>query len=465
MYSQETIAAVATALSPAGIGIIRISGPEAIQKADQIFRSPSGKVRLTNVPSHTIHYGYVYDGDEMIDEVLVSVFRAPRSYTAEDTAEINCHGGIYALQRVLQAVYDTGVRPADPGEFSKRAFLNGRMDLSQAEAVMDIISAKNDLALSNSVSQLRGSVKEAISSVTKKILHETARIEAALDDPEHYSLDGYAEDLRQMTGEWKGRISRMIETSDQGQLIKEGIKTAIVGRPNAGKSSLLNALLGQERAIVTQVPGTTRDILTEEIRLDGMTLLLCDTAGIRKTDDIVEKIGVDKAVENMLQADLILHVIDGSEKISAEDEELIRMGAGKKKIYILNKSDKEVVTDEETLRSLCAAYGAEGAPVLSVSAREGWGIDALLSCIRDMFISGEVSFNDEVIITSMRQKQKLRDALLSLEKVEESIDLGLSEDFFTIDLTAAYESLGNITGEVCSEDLVNEIFDSFCMGK
>lgn len=459
MY-QDTIAAISTAVSESGIAIIRVSGEEAFSVVDRIYRSPNGVKRLSEVPSHTVHYGFIMDGAETVDEVLVTVLRAPRSFTAEDTVEVNCHGGVYAAKRVLETVLKNGARLAEPGEFTKRAFLNGRIDLSQAEAVIDVIQAKNEYALKSSVSQLKGSVQEAVVSLRKEILYQIAYIESALDDPEHISLDGYPSQLEQKNTTWMERLQKLVDSAENGRLIKEGIKTVIVGKPNAGKSSLLNLLVGEERAIVTDIAGTTRDILTETIQLNGITLNLADTAGIRQTEDLVEKIGVAKAEETVQDADLIIYVVDSSTPLDENDDKIISMLEGKKAIVLQNKTDLRMVTTEEMLREKIIGH-----PVIAVSAREKTGLEQLEACIKHMFYQGEITFNDQVYITNIRQKHLLESALESLKQVKNSIHLQMPEDFFSIDLMNAYESLGEITGETIGEDLVNEIFSKFCMGK
>lgn len=463
MY-KDTIAAISTAVSQSGIGIIRISGEEAFSVIDKIYCSPGGKKKLSRKPSHTVHYGYIRDGEELIDEVLVTIMRAPRTFTAEDTVEINCHGGIYAMKRVLETVLKNGARPAMPGEFTKRAFLNGRIDLSRAEAVIDVIQAKNEYALKSSLGQLRGSLQKAIEEVRREILHEIARIEAALDDPEHMSLEGYGEALLEKNRKWMEKLQKLIDSSENGRLIREGVKTAIVGKPNAGKSSLLNFLLGEERAIVTEVEGTTRDILTETVQMGGITLNVADTAGIRDTQDQVEKIGVERARKNALEADLIIYVTDSSRKLDENDRAIMEMLQGKKVIILLNKTDLEPVTSEKELEA-CKKEWLPQAPVLPVSAKKEEGMELLEKTVREMFYQGKISFNDEVYITNARHKNLLTEARESLEQVENSIQSGMPEDFFSIDLMSACEALGEITGAQAGEDLVNEIFSKFCMGK
>ena len=456
---KDTIAAVATAMTASGIGIIRISGPESRNITGKIYRSKGGKKKIEEVASHTINYGFIWDKEELIDEVLVMVMDGPRSYTGEDTVEIDCHGGVLAMKRVLETVIKYGARPAEPGEFTKRAFLNGRIDLSQAEAVIDVINAQNEYALKSSVSQLRGNIQRIIREIREQIIYQIAYIESALDDPEHISIDGYGDTLRGETELIKGKIDRLLDTVREGKLMKEGIKTVIVGKPNAGKSSLLNTLVGEERAIVTDIAGTTRDILEETIVLHGISLRMMDTAGIRSTDDVVEKIGVGKAIENAKDADLILYVVDVSIPLDENDREIIGLLRDKKAVVILNKTDLKQVVLEEDLKALVEH------PIVSISAKEEEGIDRLEQQIKELFFAGKITFNDEIYITNMRHKTALEEAKKSILLVENSIDMGLPEDFYSIDLMNAYEALGSIIGEAVGEDLVNEIFSKFCTGK
>ena len=455
----DTIAAAATAMTASGIGIIRMSGPDSRKIAGKIYRSKGGKKKIEEVSTHTIHYGFICDGDEVIDEVLVMVMDGPRSYTGEDTVEIDCHGGVLAMKRVLETVIKYGARPAEPGEFTKRAFLNGRIDLSQAEAVIDIINAKNEYALKSSVSQLRGNIQRAVKNIREGIIYQIAFIESALDDPEHISIDGYGETLKEEVKKQKKAVQKLLDTVREGKLLKEGIKTVIVGKPNAGKSSLLNLLVGEERAIVTEIAGTTRDILEETIVLSGISLRMIDTAGIRNTEDVVEKIGVGKAIEHAKDADLVLYVVDSSVPLDENDEEIIQLVKEKKAVVILNKTDLDQVVFEQELRE------KTGQPVVPISAKEEQGIDDLEQQIKDMFFDGELSFNDEIYITNLRHKTALEEAKKSLELVEDSIEMQMPEDFYSIDLMNAYEALGSIIGEAVGEDLVNEIFSKFCTGK
>ena len=455
----DTIAAVATAMTASGIGIIRMSGPDSRKIAGKVYRSKGGKKRIEEVSSHTINYGFICDGEETIDEVLVMVMDGPRSYTGEDTVEIDCHGGVLAMKRVLETVVKYGARPAEPGEFTKRAFLNGRMDLSQAEAVIDVINAKNEYALKSSPGQLKGNIQKAIQEIRERIIYQIAYIESALDDPEHISIDGYGETLGKEVELLKERLQQLLQTVREGKLMKEGIKTVILGKPNAGKSSLLNILVGEERAIVTDIAGTTRDILEESIVLHGISLRMIDTAGIRSTEDVVEKIGVKKAIEYAKDADLILYVVDSSVPLDENDREILELLQDKRAIVILNKADLEPVVTEDILRKKTKHA------VVSISAKEEEGIDLLEQQMKDMFFDGELSFNDEIYITNVRHKAALEEAKRSLELVENSIQMQMPEDFFSIDLMNAYEALGSIIGESVGEDLVNEIFSKFCTGK
>ena len=455
----DTIAAIATAMSNAGISIVRMSGMDAISIADRLYRSPKGNKRLADQLSHTIHYGYIYDGEEMIDEVLVLIMKGPSSYTREDVIEIDCHGGIVVTKKILELLIKNGARPADPGEFTKRAFLNGRIDLSQAEAVIDIINAKSDMALKSSVSQLKGNVLEKVRKIRKNIIHDIAFIEAALDDPEHIEIDGFGEELLERVENNQKEISRLLSTADNGRIMKEGIKTVIVGKPNAGKSSLLNVLLGEERAIVTEIEGTTRDTLEESIYLGDIILNLVDTAGIRDTEDYVEGLGVEKAKASVKDADLIIYVVDGTRKLDENDREIISLIKDKKAIVLLNKIDLDSVISKEDLEKKV------NQPILLISAKEELGLSKLEEKIKEMFFHGELKFNDEIYITNMRHKSALIEASESLSKVKESIEASMPEDFYSIDLMNAYEVLGTIIGESVGEDLINTIFSEFCMGK
>lgn len=459
MVQTDTIAAIATAMGNSGIGIVRISGDAAIEIADKIFRTKNGKLKIRDSATHTIHYGYVYDQGEWIDEVLLMLMKGPKSFTAEDTVEIDCHGGMLVTRRVLEAALKAGARLAEPGEFTKRAFLNGRIDLTQAEAVMDVIHAKNEYALKSSVGQLRGSVSKKIKELRGKLIYEIAFIESALDDPEHISLDGYGEKLLERMKDMEGELKRLVQSSSNGRVISEGIKTVILGKPNAGKSSLMNVLVGEDRAIVTDIAGTTRDILEEHIYLQGISLNVIDTAGIRSTDDVVEKIGVERAMEAAKEADLIIYVVDASRGLDENDFRIMEFIKDKKAVVLLNKSDLEPIVSAEEIKE------KSNHAVIPISAKEETGIDRLEEEIKALFYEGKIDFNDQVLITNVRHAQALKEALDSVQMVEKSIEDGMPEDFFSIDLMNAYEKLGLIIGEAVEDDLVNEIFSKFCMGK
>ena len=474
MIYRDTIAAISTGMSASGIGIVRISGGKAFDVINRIYH---GKDQLSEAESHTIHYGFIKDEGEMIDQVLVSVMRSPRTFTGEDTVEINCHGGIFVVKKVLEIVLKSGARLAEPGEFTKRAFLNGRMDLSQAEAVIDVINSQNEYALKSSVGQLRGSIKNAVNKIREKIIYHTAFIESALDDPEHISIEGYGEKLDLVLTEVIQEMDKLIRSYDSGRIIKEGIQTVILGKPNVGKSSLLNILSGRERAIVTDIEGTTRDILEEQVQIHGLNLNVIDTAGIRDTSDRIEKIGVDKAKEYADLADLIIYVADASRELDENDIRIAELIYGKRCIILLNKSDLSTVISKEDVKNFLrnvffdvekkdyVYYMVEQIPLIDISVKMEQGIQKFGSVLQKMFFEGTISSNEEIHITNLRQKEALTSAYASLKRVQESIRNQMPEDFYSIDLMDAYESLGSITGETIGEDLVNEIFSKFCMGK
>lgn len=459
MFLTDTICAIATGMGNAGIGIIRISGSEAINIASKVFKPANDKKVVKTMKSYTAAFGGVYDGDNMIDEGILLLMKGPHTYTCEDVCELQCHGGVHVLKEVLEAVIKAGARIAEPGEFTKRAFLNGRIDMSQAESVMDIINAKNDFAVKSSLVQLKGELKDRITEMRDTILYNTAFIESALDDPEHYSLEGYPQKLRVIVDNMVDNVDKLLATYDNGRVLKEGIKTVIAGKPNAGKSSLLNLLLGEDRAIVTEIEGTTRDTLEEVVNINGIILNIVDTAGIRSTDDVVEKIGVDKALKNVDNADLILYVVDGSKQLDDNDSQIISHIKGRNVITVINKSDLDVVVDKLLI--------SEELPgdIIEISAKYGDGKEELYNILNDKFFSGQLQYNDELYITNSRHKDELIKTRESLSKVIESIDMGMEGDFFSIDLLDAYEHLGMILGETMRDDLADKIFAEFCMGK
>ena len=492
MNTGDTIAAIATALSPAGINIIRISGENAFSVTASLFRSARGK-EFSSIPSGTVSYGFIEFEGEVLDEVLVLKMAAPHTYTCEDVTEIHTHGGVLVTKRVLEAILASGARLAESGEFTKRAFLNGRIDLSQAEAVMDVIGSGSDLARRNSMKQLRGSLRDEINRIRESIILETAHIEAALDDPEHISLDGFTETLLPKTEGLLKELKRLLASFDTGKIIKDGLNVVIAGRPNAGKSSLLNALLKEERAIVTEIAGTTRDTISESLDIGGLVLNLTDTAGIRQSGDLVESIGIDRALKAAAEAQLILYLIDSPLGITDEDKENLKSFADKKVILIYNKddlinnsqtglnsdkchredadcegdagtacgdmsSDSDVDDDADLLSSLNAGS-------VKISALTGDGIEELKDLIKNMFLSGTVTAGQDLILTNVRHAEHIRDAVASLELVKSGIENGVDEDLLSIDLMDAYKSLGMVTGEEYRDDLADKIFSTFCMGK
>lgn len=489
----DTIAAISTALSDSGIGIIRVSGSEALSSVNRIFVNAKYERKLLGYKTHTIHYGYIVDYDyickydylhanidfsegklsedvrnHILDEVMVSVMKGPHSFTKEDVVEINCHGGVMMVKKILENVIKTGVRVAEPGEFTKRAFLNGRIDLSEAEAVMDIIHSKSEFALKNSVKQLKGSLSQKIKELRSKMIYEIAYIESALDDPEHYDLTEYPEELRKKILFIEDDIAKLIDSFENGKVWSEGINTVIVGKPNAGKSSLLNAIVGTDRAIVTDIPGTTRDTIEENVMFQGINLHMIDTAGIRNTEDTVEKIGVQKSIDHIEDADLVLYVVDSSVPLSEEDMDIMNLVKNRKCIVLLNKNDLEQIVSENVIREMFSSIDAnafENVHIISSSTMKENGMDAFSKLLSDLFINGYVKMNDEVVITNIRHKEALMASEESLQKVLESIDMCMPEDFFSIDLMSAYSSLGYIIGEEVGDDLVQEIFTKFCMGK
>ena len=471
-FGNDTICAIATAMSDAGIGIIRVSGRDAVEICSKIFVSPKGEHNLASHEPNTIKYGFICDESQtedkrIIDEVMISYMKGPKSYTREDVIEINSHGGMLIMNQILTLLIDNGCRLAEPGEFTKRAFLNGRIDLTKAEAIMDIISAQNNFALESSRQQLKGSIYNKIKELRGRIIYEMAFIESALDDPENYDLTGYPEKLKIVTEDVAKVIDKLITSADEGKIRKDGIKTVIVGKPNAGKSSLLNALTGDERAIVTDIAGTTRDIIEETVRLGDIVLHVIDTAGIRNTDDIIEKIGVDKAKEKVTEAELVLYILDSTSELDDEDKDIIDLCKDKKTIVLLNKNDlqNDIKITDDNVRIHFSDDKNDKLPIIRTSMLKGNGLEDLKKAVSDLFLNGDIAPKQELYITNLRHKDLLKKSYDSLKLVEQSIDIGLSEDFFTVDLSNAYAYLGEIIGEEVGDDLVEEIFSKFCMGK
>ncbi len=461
MFYDDTVAAIATSSKNGSISVIRISGNKSLECVSKIFyNSKNENIDLKSCGSHTIQYGFICNAKkEMIDEVLILVMKGPRSYTAEDVVEIQCHGGSFICQEILNLLIENGIRIAEPGEFTKRAFLNGRLDLSQAESVMDVIQSKSKIALENSLTQLKGNIKNKIIDLREIILSDIAYLEAALDDPEHISLDEFSETILEHVEKLEKEINHLLENSKNGRIIKEGIHTVIVGKPNVGKSSFLNCILRENRAIVTNVPGTTRDTLEEDLMIGNTLLHLVDTAGIHETDDQVESIGIEKAKESIGKADFIICILDSSEKISDEDIQVLNQIKEYPGVVLINKSDLEMKISIEEIKKLTDKK------CISFSASTGSGLEELEEYLKELFIQDKIVYNDEIYITNLRQKQALADTAESLKRVKESIEMGMPEDLYSIDLTNAYESLGKIIGETVEDDIVNKIFKDFCMGK
>ena len=461
LQNDDTITAIASGLSNSGISVIRISGPDAIAKADKIFYTKSGS-SLMNAETHTVHYGMIMDGDEFVDEVLLLVLRAPRTYTREDVIEIDCHGGALVTQRVLETILKQGVRLAEPGEFTKRAFLSGRIDLSQAEGVMDLIDASNRLAMKHSAGQVRGSLKDKMTELRTIILDDVSFIEAALDDPEHIDVDEYRETLEMHIAQVLQDLTKLIEGFHNGRLIKEGINTVILGKPNAGKSTLLNLFAGEERAIVTEIAGTTRDLLEVPVMVDGIQLNITDTAGLRDTEDVVERIGVERAKKSAENADLILYLFDVKNEAEEEEIAFIRQLESERFILLVNKSDLEPAEKKLDVKKLKEKLGIE---VIEISAKANIGTDALKEAIREKCFFGVNPDSESLYISNERHKEALKEALSYMENANSSCGAGMPEDFISIDLMGAYQALGKILGETLDEDLVNNIFEKFCLGK
>ena len=463
---NSTIAAISTAMSNSGIGIVRMSGPEAFQIADRVYKGKKEK-KLCEQQSHTIHYGYMVDGDQVIDEVLVMLMRGPHSYTGEDTVEINCHGGVYVVKRILELLIKNGARPAEPGEYTKRAFLNGRLDLSQAEAVGDLIASQNEYALQSSVSQLKGNIKDKIGEMREKILYHTAFIETALDDPEHISVDGYGETLKKVVDEIIEAMKRLLDSCDDGRIIKEGVRTVILGKPNAGKSSLLNVLLGEDRAIVTDIAGTTRDVLEEQINLNGILLNIIDTAGIRETNDTIESLGIERTFQKLDQAEIVLWMIDAvnaASQIEQLSEKIIPRCEGKHLIVVFNKADLIEGKQKEDLLSLLKDFPKESTESIFISAKQRENTSELQKMLIDAAHLPTVTQND-IIVTNVRHYEALNKALEAIHRVQNGLDSQISGDFLSQDIRECIFFISDIAGEVTNDMVLQNIFQHFCIGK
>jgi len=459
MMDMDTIAAVATPMGEGGVAIIRVSGTDSIDVVDKIFR---GKNKLSTVDSHTIHYGFLMDpqSGERVEEVLVSVMRAPRTFTREDVVEVNCHGGIVSVQRVLELILANGARLAEPGEFTKRAFLNGRIDLSQAEAVIDLIRAKTDRAMKVALAQVEGRLSREIRELRQNLIEAMAHIEVTLDYPEHDVEDVTLNLLRDKCQEVKKEIAGMLQTAKQGKILRDGLSTAIVGRPNVGKSSLLNSLVQEEKAIVTDVAGTTRDVIEEYVNVRGVPLRLIDTAGIRETEDIVERIGVEKSRQLLQQADLILLVLNYNEPLQPDDYRIFEAIAGMNVVVIVNKFDLPQRIDLEDVKTHFPKQ-----PLVMTSAKEEKGIDLLEQAISEIFFTGRVQQEDLTYVSNTRHIELLRQAEQAVTDAIEAIELRTPVDMVQIDIKKAWELLGEVIGESVGEDLIDQIFSQFCLGK
>lgn len=461
MYIDDTIAAIATAPGEAGIGIVRISGEKSIELIDKIFVSKQGK-KLSEYKPRRITYGYILEPktDKRIDEVLVSYMKGPNTYTREDIVEINCHGGMIPVKSILELVLRVGARAAEPGEFTKRAFLNGRIDLAQAEAVMDLISAKTEKGFDVALDQLEGSLSKKVSKVRKKLMdmlgHIQVSIDFAEDDVDEVTI-GFLSDKR---NEVESDIQKLLDTADTGKILREGLSTVIVGKPNVGKSSLLNALVRESRAIVTDVPGTTRDVIEEHLNIKGIPLNLVDTAGIRETEDVVEKIGVQRSKELFNIADLIIVMLDGSKELTEEDKEILSLIGRKKALIIINKTD---LTQKINIKDIEKIVGDK--QIIKVSLIEEKGLEEIEDTLVEMVYKGEIKAKDSLLVTNVRHKNALERALEAIKDSEKAIKQKLPLDFVEVDIKTTWEALGEITGDTVEEDLLDHIFKNFCIGK
>lgn len=458
----DTIASISTALAPSGIGIVRLSGDKSIDLVNDLFVSTQFGKKLKNVSTHTINYGRIVhpDSGRVMDEVMVSVMKGPHSYTKEDVVEINCHGGVMIMENILKLLLSQGARLAEPGEFTKRAFLNGRLDLSQAEAVMDLIHAKTELSMKSSVGQLGGLLSKSLGDIKEKLIGLIAHIEASIDYPEYDIEELSYDNMKVAILEVKAAINKLLASYDNGKIIREGIKTAIIGKPNVGKSSLLNALLRENKAIVTDIPGTTRDVLETYMNVHGIPIKLVDTAGIRSTKDKVEQLGVQRSRDQLEAADLIIFMLDVSRPLDEEDLHIMSLLKDKEIICLMNKIDLEERIDRHQIRAILG----EG-HMIDVSALNLEGIDRLEDHIRQRFMKGDIDVTNDVYITNVRHKNALAQAVISLDNVLKALEMAVPEDLWAIDLKNAYEHIGDVTGDSIKEDMMTEIFSRFCLGK
>lgn len=459
MFIDDTIAAIATAPGEGGIGIIRISGEKSLKIAEEIFKSMSGK-SIKEYNKRTLIYGNIADNENVIDEVLLAYMKGPNSYTGEDVIEINCHGGFISVKKILELILSKDVRLAEAGEFTKRAFLNGRIDLSQAEAVIDVIKAKTDIAHEVAQNQLEGSLSKKIRELRDKVTEILAHVEVAIDYPEEDIEHITYQTLKEKTDGLKKEIKKLYDTAESGKILREGLKTVIVGKPNVGKSSLLNSILGENRAIVTDIPGTTRDVIEEFVNIKGIPLKIVDTAGIRDTDDIVEKIGVEKSKESFTSADLIIMVLDASRKLSEEDIEILENLRDKQTIVLLNKNDlKQEIEEEKILKYV------ENNSIIKISALQQEGIEELQDKIESMVYKGSVKNNSSLVVTNSRHKDALSKAYKSATDALIALEQSMPFDFVEVDLKNIWDYLGYINGDTVTEDLLDNIFHNFCIGK
>ncbi|WP_025784276.1 tRNA uridine-5-carboxymethylaminomethyl(34) synthesis GTPase MnmE [Sporosarcina sp. D27] len=458
----DTIAAISTPMGEGAIAIVRISGDEAVEIADRLFRSPSGK-RLVDSSSHTIHYGHLVDPstDETVEEIMVSLMKAPKTFTREDVIELNCHGGLVSVNRVLRLVLQYGARLAEPGEFTKRAFLNGRIDLSQSEAVMDLIRAKTDRAMNVALNQMDGKLSRLIGELRQALLETLAQVEVNIDYPEYDDVEEMTIPLMIEKGEWvRSEIIKLLSTSSQGRILREGLSTVIIGRPNVGKSSLLNSLVQENKAIVTDIAGTTRDIIEEYVNVKGVPLKLVDTAGIRETEDLVERIGVERSRQVLKEADLVILLLNGSEALSPEDERLLETIRPMDAIIVVNKTDLPQQIDIETVKQLAGQKH-----VITTSILQDEGVDELEETIASLFFGGGIEAEDPTYVSNERHIALLHQAKTSIEDAIQAAEARVPIDMIQIDITRTWELLGEIVGDTVQDSLINQLFSQFCLGK